>query len=116
MLIEGTELENLLKKILQKKIRLNLKNKVYKKGKLVLFKQNNYHLEFTIENKDCEIKKFEIPIPFAFEEWEEDNLIYFDYRFFTLAKGNDKLYDLLKNLPKEGNNKFYDTILEIEII
>ena len=115
MIIENTDIERVLKNLLQKNIIIYNKNKVYKKGRLLLFKQNNYHLELTIEKDNNDVKHFEIPIPFSVEEWDEDNLVYFDYRLLTLAKTNKKLYNTLKNITTNGNSKFYDTILEIEI-
>ena len=115
MTIDGTYVEEVLKDLLQKELHFNVKNKTFKKGKLILFKQNNYHLELTIRNNKDELKKFEIPIPFDVEVWEEDNLVYFDYRLSTLTKNNKVLQKTIDNLPKEGNNKFYDTICEIEI-
>ena len=60
-------------------------------------------------------KKFEIPIPYDAEMWENDKLVYFDYRLSKLSKNNPELQDLIRSIPREGNNKYYDTILEIEI-
>ena len=115
MLIDNTFIEETLKGLLQHNLKFNIKNKTFKKGKLILFRQNNYHLELTIEIKDGIIKKFEIPIPFDIETWDDDGLVYFDYRLSTLSKGNSKCFNLVKNLPKIGNNKFYNTILEIGV-
>ena len=116
MIIEGTIIEDTLKGLLQKDLKMYIKNKCVKSGKLLLFKQNNYHLELTIQRKDNEIKRFEIPIPYNIEEWQEDNLIYFDYRLHTLSRNNAELYTLLKTIRKTGNNKYYDNILEIEVV
>ena len=116
MNIKGTKLEDVLIRLLQKNINLSFNNKPYKKGKLILFKQNNYYLELTIEKNNKENKRIELPTPFNIELWENDNLIYFDYRFPTLAKSNNELRKLLYGLPQEGNNRFYDSILEIEIV
>lgn len=116
MTISDTHLEEVLKTLLQKNLKFNLNNKKYKIGKLILFKQNNYHIEFTINKGDDDLRRFEVPIPFNVENWEEDGLVYFDYRFATLAKNDKDLHRLLLSLPKEGNNKFYDKILEIEVL
>jgi len=116
MIIENTIIEETLKMLLQKQVKMYIKNKCFKTGRLLLFKQNNYHLEITIRRPDNEIKKFEIPIPFDIEVWETDNLVYFDYRLTTLARGKKELEDLLSTLDRDGNNKFYNRILEIEII
>ena len=115
MTIDNTIIENALKGMLQRKIKINLKNKQIKKGKLILFKQNNYHLELTIKRDDGDLKRFEIPIPFHVEEHKNEGLVYFDYRFTTLGRGNKELIDILRKLPKEGNSKFYDQIIEIEV-
>lgn len=114
MLINETKIEEILKFLLQKNLKFFIKSKQLKKGKLILFKQNNYHLELMMDING-EQKKFEIPIPYDAEVWEDDNLVYFDYRLTTLAKNNPKLQKLIMSVPKDGNSKFYDTILEIEI-
>jgi len=115
MTIDDTYLEEVLKGLLQKDLHFSIKNKTFKKGKLILFKQNNYHVALTIKNNKDELKNFEIPIPFDVEVWEEDDLVFFDYRITTLAKNNPDLQQVIRNLPRDGNNKFYDTICEIKI-
>ena len=115
MTIVDTDIEKTLIDLLQKDIKLTINNKQYRRGKLLLFKQNNYHIEFTVQKNDTDIKRFEIPIPFAVEDWTNDGLVYFDYRLSTLANKNKAVYDMLKKLKPEGKNKFYDKILEIQI-
>ena len=116
MTITDTQIEETLKELLQKNLKLSINNKQYRKGKLLLFKQNNYHIEFTIKKNDIDIKRFEVPIPFAVEKWNNEGLVYFDYRLSTLSKNDKKLFEMLERLPREGNNKFYNKILEIQII
>ena len=114
MTIVNTEIEETLKDLLQKDIKLIINNKQHQKGKLLLFKQNNYHIELTVRKNDVNIKRFEIPIPFGIEHWKDDGLVYFDYRLSTLSN-NANLCKMLEKLPNEGNNKFYNKILEIQI-
>lgn len=116
MTINGTEIEEVLIGLLQKDLKLSINNKQYRKGKLLLFKQNNYHLELTVRKNDTDMKRFEIPIPFGIEKWEADGLVYFDYRLSTLSKNDKVVGEMLKKLPTEGNNKFYNKILEIQIV
>lgn len=116
MTIIDTKIEDVLKNLLQKDLKLNMNNKQYRKGKLLLFKQNNYHIELTIRKNDVDIKRFEIPIPFAIEEWADEGFVYFDYRLNTLADNDEAVYNRLKSLPTNGKNKFYDKILEIQIL
>jgi len=110
------KLEKIFKSILQKEIKINLNNKQFKKGRFILYNTNNYYLDLTIKKSDGVMKKMEIPIPFGVECWEEDKLIYLDYRLKTLASMNEELYTILKKMKRDGNNKFYDKILEIEIV
>ena len=116
MTIIDTELERVLKSLLQKDLKLTINNKNFRKGKLLLFKQNNYHIELTIRKTDIDIKRFEVPIPFAIENWNDDGLVYFDYRLATLAHKDKKFLEMIRRLPVRGENKFYDTILEIQIM
>jgi hypothetical protein len=114
MLINGTYIENNCKKLLQKNISFELKNKVLKKGKLVLFYQRNFYLVFILET-DKKIKdKIEIPIPFGIEFHDEDDLMYFDYRISTLKKHlfDVEPYFTLFN-PKLAKSKYFNIILTI---
>lgn len=114
-MITLTKIDEVLKKILQKNIRMTLKNKLYKHGRLILFKHNNYHIEFMIvDDASKRRKKVEIPIPYNIEQWNKEQTIYFDYRLDTLAYKNEKILNMLKLLPKTGNSKFYNNILEIK--
>jgi hypothetical protein len=115
MIIANTKIEETLKDLLQKDLKLMINNKQYRRGKLLLFKQSNYFIEFTILKNVEDIKRFEIPIPFGIEKWDKEGLVYFDYRLKTLAKSNTVVYEMLKKLPAEGNNKFYNNILEFQV-
>jgi len=103
MTITDTYIEETLMELLQKDLKLYINNKQYRKGKLLLFKQNNYHIELTVKKNDVDIKRFEVPIPFAIEKWEEDGLVYFDYRLSTLSKNDLIIREMLEQLPTEGN-------------
>jgi hypothetical protein len=114
MLINGTYIENNCKKLLQKTISFELKNKTIKKGKLVLFYQRNFYLVFVLETDKKKKDKIEIPIPFDIEFHEDDDLMYFDYRIAKLKK---HLFDVepyfsLFN-PKVAKSKYFNTILTI---
>ena len=114
MLINGTYIENNCKKLLQKNISFEIKNKIIKKGKLILFYQRNFYLVFILENDKKKKDKLEIPIPFGMEYHEDDELMYFDYRIVTLKK---HLFDIepyftLFN-PKVAKSKFFNIILTV---
>ena len=108
------QVDELLKYFLQKHVKLFLNNKLYKSGKVILFKHKNYFIELIIqtENKD---KKVEIPIPFLIENHKEDNLVFFDYRLKTVAKLGSNIYNKLLFLSKKCKSRYFDSILEIEV-
>jgi hypothetical protein len=115
MSISGTELENACKFLLQKNIRIEAKNKLFKQGKLILFYQKNFYITFVMNTPKKKDEKVEIPIPFGFELHKKDNLIYFDYRIKTLAKYAPDIETNLIIYPKKSStNKFWNSILLID--
>jgi hypothetical protein len=114
MSIYGTNIEKACKFFLQKDITIDIKNKKYKQGKLLLFYQRNFYLTFVMDTEKKSKEKIEIPIPYDVEMHEEDNLVYFDYRIKTLAKHAPEIETNLIVYPKKiSGNKFWDSILLI---
>jgi hypothetical protein len=114
MTIYGTNIEKVCKYLLQKNITIDIKNKTYKKGKLLLFYQRNFYLTFVMDTDKKAKEKVEIPIPYDIEFHENENLIYFDYRIKTLAKHAPDIEMNLIVYPKKiTGNKFWDSILLI---
>ena len=114
MNINGTNIEEACKYLLQKNISLEINNKIFKQGKLILFYQKNFYLQFTLTTVKKDKDKVEIPIPYDVELHESDGLVYFDYRIKTLAKLAPEVENYLKVYPnKVNNNKYWNTILTI---
>lgn len=116
MNISSSLLEELCKSLLQKTVSFQIKNKILKKGKIELFVQRNFYLIFHLTTNKNKKEKFEIPIPFSFEEHKDDGLIYFDYRLKSLSRycpESETSLRLIFNKSKR-NNKFGDAILVIE--
>ncbi len=97
-------LDSVLKIHLQETISLCINNKLIKTGKFILYNFYDYHIEVCIINKN-KIKKIFLPIPFKIEHYENDKLIYFDYRIKSL-------YNKLS--VRSCENKYYNNILEIQ--
>jgi len=115
MTITKTLLEEVCKSLLQKRVTLELNNKIFKQGKIILFYQKNFYLTFLMDTAKKEREKIEIPIPYDVELHEEDDLIYFDYRLKTLAKHAPEVENYLKVYSCKNNaNKFWNTILTID--
>lgn len=114
MTIYGTDIERACKFLLQKNITIDIKNKTYKQGKLILFYQRNFYLTFVMDTPKKDKEKIEIPIPYGIEMYEDENLVYFDYRIKTLAKHAPEIETNLIVYPKKiSGNKFWDSILLI---
>lgn len=115
MTIYGSKLENACKFLLQKDITIELGKKLYKKGKLILFHQKNFHLVFIMNTAKKNKEKVELPIPYDTEIHIEDNLVYFDYRIKTLTKYAPEIETNLILYPlKVAGNKFWDIIVTID--
>jgi hypothetical protein len=116
MSIYGTTIEDACKFLLQKDITINVKNKIYKEGKLILFYQKNFYITFVMDTEKKSKEKIEIPIPYDIEMHKDDNLIYFDYRIKKLSKYAPEIETNLIVYPKKtSGNKFWDSILLISI-
>jgi hypothetical protein len=114
MTIHGTNIEKACKFLLQKNISLEIKNKPYKQGKVVLFYQKNFYITLVMDTVKKNKEKIELPIPYDVEIHEDENLIYFDYRIKTLAKHAPEIETNLLVYPKKiSGNKFWDSILLI---
>ena len=114
MTIYGTEMEKACKFLLQKEIKIDLKNKTYKQGKLLLFYQKNFYITFVMNTAKKLKEKVEFPIPYGIEIYPDENLVYFDYRIKTLSKYSPDIETNLIVYPKKiSGNKFWDSILLI---
>lgn len=114
MTIQGTDIEKACKFLLQKNIVIELKNKIHKQGKVVLFYQKNFYITLVINTAKKDKEKVELPIPYDVEFHEDEDLIYFDYRIKTLSKHAPEIETNLLVYPKKiSGNKFWDSILLI---
>jgi hypothetical protein len=114
MTIQGTDIEKACKFLLQKEIVIELKNKTHKQGKVVLFYQKNFYITLVMNTPKKDKEKVELPIPYGVEFYEDEDLIYFDYRIKTLSKHAPEIETNLLVYPKKiSGNKFWDSILLI---
>lgn len=116
IVITDTELEKNLKQLLQRNLKLWINKRVWREGRLLLFKQSGFYLEFIVNSKKKSKERFEIPIPFGINSMISKNVVYFDYQISTLSGKNEELLRLFKSIKPTGKSKFYDTVVNIEII
>lgn len=108
-------IDNVLKNLLQKNIKLVLNDQVMKDGKFILFAHGYFSLNFNIfNNKKDKLELIKLPIPFDFEYYEDEGLLYFDYRIRAFTHNDTELESLISNIKKSQVSKYYDKILTIE--
>ena len=111
------KLDDILTTFLQKNIRASLNDSQFRTGKFILYTHNYFSFNVNIFNfrkKKREILK--LPIPFVYEYYEGENLLYFDYRLKSFSHGNIEIENLVNDIPIANPSKFYNKILTIEAI
>ncbi len=94
----------------QKNIQLNLKNKVFKKGKLINFKVSGCYISIVLLTEKKK-ETFEIPFPFNIKQVQTN--IIFDYTLVTLSEQDYNFFVNLKTVTPVKKCKFYNTSLTI---
>jgi len=110
--ITETALELALKTLLQRNLCFVINKKQWRKGRLLLFKQNGFYIEFVINN-DNKQERFEVPIPFAIERSAKRLL--FSYTLPSLICNRK---DITEQIMQRGNtckSKYFNNVLEINI-
>ena len=95
---------------LQKSVNFSINGKSIKRGRLLLFKRFHYFIQIALVSERGNRENFDIPIPFKIEEYEDEGLMYFDYRLKSLE---------LENIPivkEKVSSIYFDKILEIQIV
>jgi hypothetical protein len=117
MFLFKEDIDKIIEGLFQKHIRLYFNNKIFRDGKLILFKHGYFVYEFILQqNGNKKNKKIEIPYPFSVENCLDKNKLYFDYRLNSFANQNKIIYNLLKKTTKRCYSNFYDKVLEIRVI
>lgn len=121
-LLVNSSLENHLLRFLQKHIVFKQNQKIFRQGILLLFKQDHFQLNLTLRNTFNEKDQFSLDLPFPpkWEYYQEDSVLYLDYRNYTYLKTPESR-KRLDNLIKTHNNllhinsRYYDTIIELKL-
>lgn len=103
-------LDKYFKNMFQKNIQLNLKNKVFKKGKLINFKVSGCYISIVLLTEKKK-ETFEIPFPFNIKQVQTN--IIFDYTLVTLSEQDYNFFVNLKTVTPVKKCKFYNTSLTI---
>lgn len=112
--ITDTDIEDVLKTFLQKQVTFNINGKCWKTGKVLLFKQVGFYIEFTMDNDTKnKIEKFEIPVPFSVRKI--DNTAILSYKIKELVCNNEKIFSNMYRFSKNSKSKFFDSDLIVEL-
>lgn len=112
--ITDTELEATLKTLLQQNVNFIIHQKQWRSGKILLFKQNGFFIEFTIKNNKEKIERFEIPIPF--DVISKPNIVRFSYELASLVCNNPDVVNEIKKIEPNCKSKYFNSFLEMHII
>ena len=119
MIINNTNLENLFKSFLQKKLLFEIDNKIIKTGKLLLFSQKYFYISLLLTTTKKKQEKLDIPIPFNIKSIENNKQFLLDYKINALAQNNPQALQLLEekiNNNFNTKNKFFNKTLSIQIL
>jgi hypothetical protein len=111
--ITDTELENTLKGILQQKADFIIHKNKWRSGKILLFKQNGFFVEFTIKTNKNKIERFEVPIPFNVTR--KMNVIRFSYELTELVCNNPEIINEIKKVEPNCRSKYFNSYLDLHI-
>jgi hypothetical protein len=102
--------ESFLVSCLQRPVRFSINNKTIKQGKLLLFCRVHYYIQISLATEKNPRENFEIPFPFQTEIYEDDGLMYFDYRATSLGTS------VIPEPKKKISSSYYNKILEIQLL
>lgn len=102
--------EQFLISSLQKQVNFSINGKQIKSGRLLLFRRVHYYVQIALMTDKNNRENFEIPIPFKVENYQEEGLLYFDYRLDSLET------DELPIIPDKVSSVYFNKILEIQTV
>lgn len=115
-------IESFLVNNFQNHIEILIDNRPIKKGKFILYRissaTNYFHIELFIErptnHKKIDIIK--IPIPFQYEEYPDEKLLYMDYRLASMFKNKQNIneFNAIASGIKTEPLKFFNKIAVIQ--
>jgi hypothetical protein len=106
--------EDVLVGLLQHTLQIRVAGKNIRNGRLVHFKRVHYVFQLVFINGKGNRETLELPLPFGIERYNEESLVYFDYRNKTLSHGNADLLFKISKIRNTNCSVFFDRIVEIE--
>lgn len=110
-----TKLKQSLELILQRNAKFNVNKKTLREGKVILYNQKDFYIEFVIITKKDIRKIYEVPVPFNISV--DNNTVYFDYTLKSICKDDHNNSVNIKVISSclGKKSKLYDNVLAIEL-
>lgn len=108
------KLDDHLKPFLQRNIKFLINSQPYKEGKFILYTYGYFSVHFHIKNyRKHKTEILKLPLPFNYEPYPDENLLYLDYRLHTFAH-DAEIIQLINKVKNPILSRFYDKIVTIE--
>lgn len=105
-----------LDNFLLKEIELSTQKKTIKKGTLILYKSDLYYITLYIRNDNDEVKKLEVPKPFAIDTTRKGERVIFDYKLTTITKECPRKLEAINRIPRLKESKYYNTYITLKAL
>ena len=103
-----------IKELLLQNVMFCIETKTVRKGKLLLFNQDDYYIKFLIQTNKNINKNYEIPYPYNVSASKHG--VALSYTLEDLSRGNlDKLQYMQIHTPTSGTNKLHNKVLTISV-
>jgi hypothetical protein len=111
-----TDLEPVLKSLLQRDVSFEVNNKALRAGKLIIFHIKDFYISFILKTEKHPHKLYEIPVPYKFGS-SKDGDVMFDYRLRGVDRNDKSIQYLITTICKQigKKSKFFDNTLTIKI-
>ena len=105
---------NCIKELLLQNVMFCIDTKTVRKGKLLLFNQDDYYIKFLIQTNKNINKNYEIPYPYKIHSTKHG--VSLSYTLDDLSRNNpNKLQYMQIHTSTTGNNKLHNKILTITV-
>ena len=101
-------IEKYFHSFLQCRVTFEIGDKTIKRGKLILISVKDFHIFFTLQTDNNDMKQFIIPLPYSIDVIGTE-CICLDFSIERLCQGEKSLLYKLKTASRKKNTRFYDT-------
>ena len=111
-----TDLEPILKSLLQRDVSFEVNNKTLRAGKLIIFHIKDFYISFILKTEKHPNKLYEIPVPYEFGSSKTGDVT-FDYRLSGVDRNDKTIQYLISTICKQigKKSKFFANTLPIKI-